>query len=87
MRLVVRYQLSHEKIASNMRKVLPLLERVGGGASVHISGPTLSLSGSAPPSSASLGPPSSTRPVPQNDAAFMPQSSNSILRILHLPYL
>ena len=31
-----RYQLVHETVANNVRKVLPLLPMVGGGASAHV---------------------------------------------------
>ena len=55
-RLVARYQLVHDEVASNVRKVLPLLPVVGGGASVHVGTSGHALSPSVPPSSAPQGP-------------------------------
>ena len=77
LRLVEKYQLLHEEVASNVRKVLPFLSMAAGGAAVHDVDVSCPASGSSsflsmPQYSASAVLPSST----SSAAVFMSQSAS-----------
>ena len=82
-RLIEKYNILHEEVATNVRSVLPHLSVADGGTTINVLNPSYQASGSS--AEAANPNPVSTRTTVPQDMSFAPISSMPVLHALPQP--